>query len=112
MTFGEYLRQLREQAGIGLRELSRRAKLSTSHIHYLENDQRSPGDATLKKLAPILGTTAKELIAARDERKTETELTLLLKEAREAAPLTDEQRGRLLEIAHEVLNADVSEPQQ
>lgn len=101
MTFGEYLKQLRESKGIGLRELSRTSKLSRSHLHYLETDQRAPGDETLKKLAPALGVTTKELIAHRDEKKPATDLTLLL---REAGPLTDEQRRELLEIAEEVLS--------
>lgn len=100
MTFGEYLKQLREAKGIGLRELSRSSKLSRSHIHYLETDQRQPGDATLRKLAPVLGVSSKELIDRRDRQKPATDLTLLL---RETGPLTDEQREELLAIANEVL---------
>lgn len=47
MTFGQRLRQLREDRGIGLRELSRLSGLSLSHLHYLERDEKQPGDERL-----------------------------------------------------------------
>jgi transcriptional regulator with XRE-family HTH domain len=102
MTFGQRLRELREAQGLGIRELSRLTGLSLSHLQYLEKDAKRPGDRTLRKLARHLGVHGKELIAARDESRTETELTLLL---REAGPLSPEQRERLLEIAQEVLKS-------
>jgi transcriptional regulator with XRE-family HTH domain len=100
VTFGERLRQIREAEGLGQRELARRAGLSLSHLQYLERDAKRPGDATLAKLARHLPVTAADLRRQRDDNRAETELTLLL---REVGPLTDEQRERLLKIAHEAL---------
>lgn len=101
MTLGERLRELREERGIGLRELSRRSALSLSHLQYVERDAKWPGDATLGKLAPHLGIPVEDLVSLREKTRVETKLALLLRE--ELDSLTAEQRARLLELATELL---------
>jgi len=104
MTFGERLRQLREENGLGLRELSRLTGLSLSHLQYLEKDDKRPGDETLGRLARELGVSKHQLIAERDESRVATQLTVLLRE--EAGSLSEEERLQLLDIARQVLESD------
>lgn len=89
MTFGERLKQLRDQRGMSQRELSRSAELAFSHVQYLEHDAKAPGDETIRRLARALQVNPKEL-------KTDQvagHVTMLLDEIE--APLTEEQRKEL-----------------
>lgn len=102
MTFGKRLKQLREERGLGVREFSRLTGLSLSHLHYLEHDDRTPGDETLRRIARHLdGVSVRDLIAEREERRLETDLSVLL---RDAESLTQAQREQLLEIAQKALS--------
>lgn len=103
MTFGQQIRKLREDKGLGQRQLARMAALSLSHLQDIEHDRKRPKDATLAKLAPRLGVTTKSLVRTRDEYLADTNLTLLLKETDD---LTPEQRQRLLDIALDLLQAE------
>jgi len=50
------LRSIRKRAGLGLRELGRRADMSAASISAIENGASSPTLATLHKLLKALGT--------------------------------------------------------
>lgn len=106
LSFGGRLRQLREEQGLGVRELARLSGLSLSHLYYLENDEKTPGDRTLAKLAVHLGVSTRQLIADRDAMQIESKYTLLMKEIENGGPLSKEQRQRFREIADEILGED------
>lgn len=55
-AYGGRLRQLREEQGIGLRELGRLAGLSPASLSTVERDRSSPTLATLSKILKALGT--------------------------------------------------------
>jgi transcriptional regulator with XRE-family HTH domain len=61
---GERLRRLREEQGVGLRELSRRADLSASSLSAIEKGRSSPTLATLQRLLQALDTTFADFFAA------------------------------------------------
>jgi transcriptional regulator with XRE-family HTH domain len=90
LSFGEKLRKLREERGMSMRELSRKAELALSHVQYLENDARTPGETTIKRLAKALGVAPADL----KTQQVSGQVTLLLSEVEK--PLTDEQREEIL----------------
>lgn len=107
MTFGQRLRELREARGIGLRELARASGLSLSHLQYIEKDERRPGEETLSRIARCFeDLSVSDLVEERDRRRLETDITVLLKEAREKRPMTDDERQHLLAVARELLEGD------
>ncbi len=64
MTFGSYLRQLREEKELSLRELARRAEVSVSYLSHVESGKREPpAPAILKRVASALEVTTRELMA-------------------------------------------------
>lgn len=60
---GERLRAVREQAGIGVRELSRRVQLSASMISQLERGLTMPSVTTLYAITTALGVSLDALMA-------------------------------------------------
>lgn len=64
---GERIRRLREDRGIGLRELSRGAGLSPASLSAVEKDRSSPTLATLQKILQALDTNFSDFFAAPDE---------------------------------------------
>jgi len=58
---GERVRELREAAGIGVRELARRAKLTSATISRIEGGGSWGRPATLAQIARALGVTVEEL---------------------------------------------------
>ena len=60
-TLGEFIRQIRVQKGISLRELARRADISPAFLSDIERDRRNPSDPILIKLAQQLDVHTKEL---------------------------------------------------
>jgi len=61
ITLGQKLRQLRESAGISLRELARDAKISAPFLSDVELGRRFPKDETLSLIAKKLGVGLKTL---------------------------------------------------
>lgn len=100
MTFGQKLREMREKAEIGVRQMARDAGLSLSHYQYLEKDEFSPTPETLSKIAGVLKIPPAKLTKLKDDLQTETDLTILL---REAGDLSADERARLLQVAKEIL---------
>ncbi len=60
---GKMVRQLRLEAGIGLRELGRMADISPASLTAIEHGNRSPTLATLHKILKTLGTDFSEFFA-------------------------------------------------
>lgn len=62
-TLGQRVAARRKQAGIGQRELARRAGCSSAMISQLENDKYGPGVSVgmVEKLAEALGCSPAEL---------------------------------------------------
>lgn len=83
---GDKLRQLREAAGITLRELSRQAGLSPSFICDLEAGRRFPSSNNLVKITKTLGVAASEL-ADLDHRQTLANMKHLLENDPAWAPV-------------------------
>lgn len=56
MTFDRhYLTRIRSLAGLSQRELSRRSRVSKSHINDIERGLRTPSDDVVAKMAIALG---------------------------------------------------------
>jgi transcriptional regulator with XRE-family HTH domain len=67
-VFAARLRQLREDAGLGVRELARILGMSCAAISYYENLKRIPDIVTAKKIADYFNTTCDYLVGLTDER--------------------------------------------
>ena len=64
-NFGEYLRTLRTEKKLSLRELEQHSGVSNSYLGLIERGQRPvPGAEILKKLAPVLDVPVKDLLNA------------------------------------------------
>lgn len=64
-NFGEYLRILRTEKKLSLRELEQHSGVSNSYLGLIERGQRPvPGAEILKKLAPVLDVPVKDLLNA------------------------------------------------
>jgi len=73
ITLGRKLRELREGAGISLRELAREAKISAPFLSDVELGRRFPKDETLSFLAEKLGVSLADL-KEHDTREAISEL--------------------------------------
>lgn len=63
--FGDYLRSLREQQKMSLREVAAKTGVSVSYITQIENRRRkAPGPDVLKRLAPAYNVPVRELLKA------------------------------------------------
>ena len=62
-TLGQSIRQLRNKAGVGLRELSRLADISPASLTGIEKGRSSPTLATLHKILKAIGTDFAEFFA-------------------------------------------------
>jgi len=77
-NFGEYIRTLRLEQKLSLREVEQLSGVSNSYMGLIERGQRpAPQAEILKKLAPIYNVPLRDLLDAagylRDERFTLTE---------------------------------------
>ena len=59
---GQYLRELRQVAGLSLREASRRSGVSDPYLSQVERSLRMPGPNILKRLAPAYGASVRDLM--------------------------------------------------
>lgn len=63
--FGEYLRKLREQSRLSLREVAARTGMSFSYLTQIEHGRREPPHPKLlQKLAPVYGVSVSDLMKA------------------------------------------------
>lgn len=63
-AFGNYLRDIRQERKLSIRELGRKSGIDPSAITRLEQGQWSPHPETIKALAPALGVSTGDLLAA------------------------------------------------
>ena len=72
ITFGAYLRRLREKQGISLRKLAKKLAISAPYLNDIEKDKRSaPNKQLIKKLSLILKANLNLLYdLAGDSKKT------------------------------------------
>lgn len=62
-NFSNYIKELREERGLGLRELAAKAVISASLLSKVENDKRGvPKIETLNKLAQVLNINTVEIL--------------------------------------------------
>ncbi len=61
VTLGQRLRELRERAGLSLREVAKAAKISAPFLSDVELGRRFPTNETLAPIAQILGASADDL---------------------------------------------------
>jgi transcriptional regulator with XRE-family HTH domain len=73
ITLGRKMRELREDAGISLRELAREAKVSAPFLSDVELGRRFPKDETLAFIAKRLGV-ALETLKKHDTRSAVNDL--------------------------------------
>ena len=61
-TFGEHLKELRESAGLTLRDVSTNIGVDYSHLAKVEKNQRTPTRQLIKSLAIFFKTSEQELL--------------------------------------------------
>ncbi|WP_353087105.1 helix-turn-helix transcriptional regulator [Flavobacterium sp.] len=61
-TFGEQLRQLRETAGMTLREVAAKIEIDPSLLAKIERNQRQPTKHLIKNIADFFEVNEKELL--------------------------------------------------
>jgi transcriptional regulator with XRE-family HTH domain len=66
-ALGHAVRRLRNNRGIGQRELAREAKLSRTHVWRIEQGDVNPDWDTVLQLAAALGIKVSELAAVAEE---------------------------------------------
>jgi transcriptional regulator with XRE-family HTH domain len=83
---GSRLRQIREQKGLTIPQVAKRAKLSFSFVSEIETNKKTPRERTVKAISAALGLKHDELeevkIDARLEEigMTQPEFTMMFKE--------------------------------
>lgn len=71
-SFGEYIRTLRQEQKLSLREVEKLAGVSNSYLGLIERGQRPPpGAEILKKLAPLYDVPVRDLLRAAGYLKEE-----------------------------------------
>jgi transcriptional regulator with XRE-family HTH domain len=71
-NFGEYLRTLRTEKKLSLREVEQMSGVSNSYLGLIERGQRPiPGADILKKLAPVYDVPVRDLLRAAGYLKDE-----------------------------------------
>ena len=63
LTFGEYIRGLRESAGIPLRKIAAQLDIDPSLLGKIERNSRPPNRSNIKKLAEIFGQNEEYLLS-------------------------------------------------
>lgn len=62
LTFGEYIRELRESSGLPLRKVAAQLDIDPSLLGKIERNTRPPNLGIIRKLADIFGQNANILI--------------------------------------------------
>jgi transcriptional regulator with XRE-family HTH domain len=71
-SFGEYLRTLREEQRLSIREVERLSGVSSSYLGLIERGKRPvPGAEILKRLAPVYDVPVRDLLNAAGYLKEE-----------------------------------------
>lgn len=63
--FGEYIKSLRREHGLSLRDVGAKASISSSYLAQIEHGRRRPpGPELLKRLAPVYDVPVRDLLKA------------------------------------------------
>lgn len=68
-VFAERIKVLREEQGLGVRELAAKIGISHAAISFYENCKRTPDIGVCKKFADYFGVTGDYLLGISDERR-------------------------------------------
>ena len=93
--FGERLRRIREDKGIGLRELAARIPLSHTALGNYELGQRLPSAAALRQIATGLGVPYEQL----EEALFEAQVQALLRANKRLSPSSRQQIMNFIRFA-------------
>ena len=64
-NFGEYIRRLRQEHGLSMRDVGAKAKISSSYLAQIENSRRNPpGPDILKRLSMVYDVPVRDLLKA------------------------------------------------
>jgi transcriptional regulator with XRE-family HTH domain len=97
MTFGEHIRQWREERRVGLRQFAKAIGVSATFISKMERGEGPlPGEKTIRKMAVYFGKNPDELLAMADKVASDVRAIIIKQPAyahfiRETAHLTKEQ---------------------
>jgi transcriptional regulator with XRE-family HTH domain len=96
-TFGQRLKQLREEAGLTQPQLAERAGMNRFGVAKLEQGQREPSWDTVQRLAKALGVGCSAFegtVSAEDEPAPPSKRGRPRKAPGEAAPEADKPEGK------------------
>jgi transcriptional regulator with XRE-family HTH domain len=80
MTFGEHIRQWREERGVGLRRFAKAIGVSPTFVSKMERGTGPlPGEDTIRKMAAYFGQNPDELLAMADKVAADV-LAIIIKE--------------------------------
>ena len=106
MTFGEHIRQWREEREVGLRQFAKAIGVSPTFVSKMERGTGPlPGEETIRKMAVYFGKNPDELLAMADKVAADV-LAIIIKQPayarfiRENAQLTKEQWEALARQLH------------
>ena|SRR5215217_2639093 len=95
MSFGDRIRQLRKNQDLTLRELAEQVGIDFTYLSKIENNRGpAPAEATIRRLAEVLGADADELILLADKLPDGFEQDLLDRPERQVAELYRSMVGR------------------
>ena len=95
MTFGGRIRQLRKAHRLTLRELAAQVGIDFTYLSKIENDQGAPpAEATIRRLAEVLGADEDELILLADKLPEEFAQDLLNRPEQQVAELYRSMAGK------------------
>lgn len=113
VTFGKRIRELREERGLSLRELARTIGIDPTYLSRVENDAlpagQFPAEATVTKLAEVLGEDNDVLLALAG--RVSSEVQAIIRERPQLfAALVKQMRGVpdqvLVDMAREVKDGE------
>ena len=97
-TSPSILRQLREAAGISVRELARQIEESHTNVSYWERSGQIPRSDVLAPIATALGVTVQELIGQPAPKRSSAPASKLGSAFQQAARLPRRQQEKLAEF--------------
>ena len=109
--FGEYLKKLREDRGLTLRDVEREAKISNAYLSQIERGERGiPNFKVLSRLSKAYGVAVAKLmeIAEQEEKRQEQEPGIRTPDAqfisRGYEQLSDDQQMALQKFLQHLLS--------
>jgi transcriptional regulator with XRE-family HTH domain len=95
-TFGQRLKQLREEKELSQQELAKLFCLSQSTIAYYELDKKQPSQKTLQRLAEFFGCTVDYILGRTDIRNPDQPDEDIIAFLRAVEGLTEDEKREVL----------------